>query len=98
MSVVNGQFDGVRAQMQAAQDSNDLELIARLDKQFHNQLLKLNLEQLASQPEQIDQLKELLKWYGEAVASFTEQKNSLQQEINGRQKNILGYMVVLDVI
>ncbi|MDF1642789.1 MAG: hypothetical protein P1U80_01225 [Pseudomonadales bacterium] len=85
--LVENQFDGIRIAMQSAQDNEDYELIAKLDKQIHNELLNIDMKQLASNPRQVTQLTDLLDWYRAAIESFTAQQSSLLAEINGRAKN-----------
>lgn len=80
-------FDLLKKQLQSAREASDYQMIAKLDKQLTDQLSNANMDKIASNPEQLQQLKDLLEWYSSAIDEFTTQKNSLRVELNGRAKN-----------
>ena len=87
MVLVENWLAEIRAQMGSARDKGDYELIAKLDKQLHNELLATDMKQLASNPVQLQQLTELLDWYRSVIGIYELEKNDLRTELNSRSKN-----------
>jgi len=87
MSAAVIRFDLLKKQLQSAREAGNYQVIAKLDKQLTDQLSNANMKKLASNPEQLQQLKDLLEWYSSAIEEFTTQRNTLRVELNGRTKN-----------
>ena len=85
-SLVN-RFDLILKQLKAAGEAEDYKSIAQLDRKFVHELSTMDMNEIASNPAQLEQLKALLQWYSATISEFTNQKNKLRAELNGRAKN-----------